>query len=142
MGTGSTITVHRGDKTGPVIATAEACQEKQGSSTIQIVEPSSTILLEHLPRRMIVLPPKTTFSVDGKPYYWKGYTDLFEEKTDKLFAQYSPTLTGGAETTTGRLLISQVDNQNLNDVVFVSTVVMQQRADARKRAVYHLTIIF
>jgi hypothetical protein len=139
MGTGDTITFHRGGKTSPVLATAECCQEKQGSSKIEFVEPSSTVVLEHLPRRMIVLPPKTTFKIGDRSFYWKGYTDLFEEKTEKLYAQYTPKMTDGAETTTGQLLVIETDDQKINDLAVISTVIMQQRSDARRRAVYILT---
>ena len=141
MGTGNTITFHRGGKTAPVLATAECCQEKQGSSTIQFVEPSTTVVLEHLPRRMIVLSPKTTLKIDDKSYYWKGYTDLFEEKTDKLVAQYTPKMTDGVETTTGQLLVIETTDQMINDSVVISTILMQQRSDARKRAVCRLTYL-
>ena len=137
----SAITIHRGEKSLPVIATADCCQEKQGSSKIQMVETSTTVVLEHLPRRMLVLPPKTSFTFAGKKYYWKGYTDLFEEKTDKLLAQYQPTMTEGADPCIGQLIIAEGDNLQLNDLVFISSIIMQQRSDARKRAVSHLTSV-
>lgn len=138
MGPGSSITFHRGEKSGPVIATADCCQEKQGSSKIEMIETSTNVVLEHLPRRMIVLPPKTSFTISGKKYYWKGYTDLFEEKTDKLLAQYQPTLTEGSEPCTGQLIIAEGANFQLNDLIVISSIVMQQRSEARKRAVSHL----
>lgn len=133
------ITFHRGGKASAVIATADPCQEKQGSTKIQYTEPESTIVLEHLPRRMVILPPKTSFTLDGKKYYWKGYSDLFEEKTDKLVCQYSPRTEDGADPNTGSLLFSEGNDKKLDDMIVISTVVMQQRSEARKRAVYHLT---
>ena len=141
MGPGNAITFHRGGKAGVVIATADPCQEKQGSSKIQFTEPSSTIILEHLPRRMIILPPKTSFTFDGKKYYWKGYTDLFEEKTDKLVSQYYSKAEEGADPNTGSLLVTEGNDKQLDDMIVISAVVMQQRSEARKRAVYHLTFI-
>ena len=140
MGPGSMVTFHRGEKTGPVIATADCCQEKQGSSKIEMVEPPTTVVLDHLPRRMLVLPPKTTFTFDGKKYYWKGYTDMFEEKTDKLLGQYLPASNEGADPGTGHLVVAEDDNKQLSDLVVISAVVMQQRSDARKRAVFDITI--
>ena len=139
MGPGKLITFHRGGKTGSVIATADVCPEKQGSSKIQYTEPESTIALEHLPRRMMVLPPKTSFTLDGKKYYWKGYTDLFEEKTDKLFCQYYPNTAESADPHTGSLLVSEGNDKKLDDMIIISAVVMQHRSEARKRAVCHLT---
>jgi hypothetical protein len=141
MGPGKTVTFRRGGKDGPVIATADPCHEKQGSSKIEMASPSTTVVLEHLPRRMLVFPPKTSFSVDNNKYYWKGYTDLFEEKSDRLFAQYQPSLTGENEPNTGQLLVNDVDNKFLTDLIVASAVVMQQRSDARKRAVSFLLFI-
>jgi Family of unknown function (DUF6593) len=138
MGPGNTITFHEGQKDGPVIATAEPCKDKQGSSKIQYGKPESTIALEHLPRRMLVLSPKTVFTFDDKKYYWKGYSDLFEEKTDKLVAQYTPKMTEGADPFTGSLLVTEGNRKQLDDLIVVSTAVMQQRSDARRRAVCHL----
>lgn len=126
---------------GPVIATADCCEEKQGSSKIEMVEFSTTVSLDHIPRRMVVLSPKTSFAVDGKKYYWKGYTDLFEDKTDKLVAQYLPSLNGGAENI-GELIVTESDNKQLNDLVVISTVVMQHRSQARERAVSRVKIRF
>jgi hypothetical protein len=120
-----------------VIATADPCEEKQGSSKIQMTEASTTISLEHIPRRMLVVPPKTVFTVEGKKYYWKGYTDLFDETTDKLLAQYEPIENEGPDSKTGELLITEGVDKEINDLAIISAVVQQQRSEARKRAVSH-----
>lgn len=135
MGPGKTITFHRGEKAGPVIATAECCEEKQGSSKIEMVEPSTTVSLDHIPRRMAILPPKTTFTFDGNKYHWKGYTDLFEEKSDKLLAQYQSSVEGTEKI--GQLVVTEGDNKQLNDLVIISAIVLQHRSEARTRAVSH-----
>jgi len=116
-----------------VIATAHLCEEKQGSSKIEMDETSTTVVLEHLPRRMIVLSPKTAFALAGNKYYWKGYTDLFEEKTDKLLAQLISI--EGDDDKTGELIVSEGDNKQFNDLVIISAFIMHQRSEARKRAV-------
>jgi hypothetical protein len=135
MGPGSSLTLHRGGKDGAIIGTAEPCTEKQGSSKIQYTDPESTIVLEHIPRKMLVMPPKTTFTHDGKKYYWKGYSGVFEEKSDKLVGYYTPKTTEGADANTGTLLITQGDNKQLEELIVLCTVVMQQRSEGRKRAV-------
>jgi hypothetical protein len=125
-----------------VIATAETCEEKQGSSKIQMTETSTTIALEHIPRRMLVVPPKTTFTAGGKKYYWKGYTDLFDESTDKLLAQYSPVEVEGPDSKTGELLITEGVDKQINDLAVISAIVQQHRSEARKRAVSRRHIQF
>lgn len=136
FGPGNDLTFHRGDKTGPVIATADCCQDKQGSSKIQMLESSTTVTLEHIPRRALILSPKTTFSVGDDKYYWKGYSDLFDEKKDRLLAQYQASSVEGADNKIGHLSVAEGDDTMLNDLVVISAFIMQQRADARKRAVY------
>ena len=138
MGTGSTIAFHRGGKTGHVIATAECCEEKKGTSKIQMVEVSKTVDLEHSPRRLVVIPPKTTFSFDGNEYSWKGYTDLFDENKVRLIAQYNPTLIENADNKIGQFLIREGDTKKLTDLIVFSAFVVQHRSDARKRAVSQL----
>lgn len=134
MGPGDTISLHRGGKTGPVIATADPCHEQQGSSKINCTDPESTIVLEHVPRRMLgLLSPKTKFSIGDKKYYWKGYTDVFEEKTDKLVAQYTVV---GADANTGNLLTTEGNDETTREILVLSTILMQGRSEARRRAVY------
>ena len=136
MGPGDTITLRRGGKDGAVIATGDPCHEKQGSSKINCTNPESTISLEHIPRRMMgMLPPKTTFSIGEKKYYWKGYTDVFEEKGDKLAAQFTPPSAEGADPNTGRLLMTEGSDDSTRAVIVLSTIVMLGRSEARKRAV-------
>lgn len=85
-----------------------------------------------------MLPPKTTFAVGGEKYYWKGYTDCFDD-SDKLVAQFTPSETGDK---TGDLVITEGD-EKLHDVAVICSIVLQQRGDARKRAVtrFHLFLI-
>jgi len=81
-----------------------------------------------------ILPPKTTFSVDGKKYHWKGYTDLIDDATDKLVAQYTAIELEGADNKTGTLVISD-DEDKIFDLAVIAAIVQQHRSDARKRAV-------
>jgi hypothetical protein len=126
--------LRRGQQDGPVVATVEACEDKQGSSDVKLAD-AVTISLEHVPRWMLVLPPKTTFTIDGKKQYWKGCTDLFEEATNKLVAQYTPIEAEGKDDKTGELLITEDQEAGLRELVVIGSITLQQRAEARKRAV-------
>jgi len=133
MGPGDTITLHRGGKAGPVLATADPCHEQQGTSKITCTDPESAVILQHIPRRMLgLLSPKTKFSVGEKKYYWKGYTDVFDEKTERLVAQFTPE---GTEANAGNLLTMEGIEDTTLSVLVLSTVLMQGRSEARKRAV-------
>jgi len=134
FGPGKIITLRRGDRDGSVVATGEVCEDKQGSSEVKLGD-DVTVALEHIPRRMLMLPAKTTFAINGKKYYWKNYTDLFDASTDKLIAQYTPIEVETKDSKTGDLLITEDQMTGLRDLVVISAIVLQQRADARKRAV-------
>ena len=118
-----------------MFATAEACEEKQGTSTIELTESNTKVILEHHPRRMAgILPPKTTFEADGKKYYWKGYTDLIHEGDNKLVAQYTAIEIESPDNKTGDLVISE-GQETIFGIIVISAIVQQQRSNARKRAV-------
>ena len=131
MESGKSLTFHRGPKTGPIIARTECCQEKRGSSKIHIVESSTEILLEHVPRRFIVLPPKTTFSADGIKYFWTGSTELYRDDTSTMVAQYHSTLIKNNTQKIGQLLVRWADSHFL-DVAVISSFLLQQRPDLCK----------
>jgi hypothetical protein len=99
---------------------------------------ATTVILTHSARRFSLSPPKTTFTVNGKEYYWKGYNDLFERKSDKLIAQYSRV--EGVDDKFGTIVFGKAD-KFLTDVILVSSFVLQQRSDARKRAVFSVLIL-
>jgi len=138
MSTENTMVVHRDGKDGPVIATTEACQDKMGSSKIQMASSDTTITLVHTARAFSLGSPKTAFTVNGKEYEWKGYNTLVEKKTGRLVAQYSPV---EKDDLYGNLVFAKGD-QFRTDMIVLSTLVLQQRAAARIRAVrLHMVIL-
>jgi hypothetical protein len=135
MGPGDTMTLHRGGKDGRVMATADPCHEKHGSSKITMTDPESTIPFEHHPSRMLgILPPKTTFSIGGRKYHWKGDTDIFEDKTDTLIAQYQPE---GPGPNTGNLLMTGASDESTREIMVLSSIFMQRRFETNSHAVPH-----
>jgi len=137
VSTENTMVVHRDSKDGPVVATTEACQEKLGSSKIKMAGSDTTITLAHTARAFSIGSPKTAFTVDGKEYEWKGYNTLVEKKTGRLVAQYSPV---DKDDLYGNLVFAKGD-QFRTDMIVLSTLVLQQRAAARVRAVHLDTFI-
>ena len=132
LGTDNAITVHRGAKDGPIAATAEVCPDKEGSSKITFPDSGTTVVLTHSSRLFSMGAPKTTMTVGGKDYEWKGYNTLTEKKTGRLVAQYSPM--ENDENKFGSLVFTKGD-QLRTDMIVVSTLVLEQRSAARKRAV-------
>jgi len=129
------MTLHRGRKDGGVMATADPCYDHHGVSKIKMIDfdSVSTIPFEHVPSRMLgILPPKTTFSVGGTKYHWKGDTDVFEDKTDTLVAQYQPE---GPGPNTGNLVMTEASDESTREIMVLSTIFMQERFEAHKHAV-------
>ena len=63
------MTFRHTDKSGLVIANLTYSTKKYGSSDIEIVESPATVTLDHRPRRVIIVPPKTSFTVAGKKVF-------------------------------------------------------------------------
>lgn len=110
MGPGNTISFRRGGKDGTVIATADPCHERQGSSKIEMASPSTTVVLsiflaECLCSHQRLHSRSTATSIIGK------VTQISSKKN------------------------------RTNCMPNISAVVMQQRSDARKRAVSFLIFV-
>lgn len=96
------------------------------------------MILTHLARRFSFSSPKTTFTVGGREYYWKGYNNLFQKRPNKLIAQYSAV--EGVDGKLGTIVFGKADKL-LTEIIVVSSLVLQQRSSARKRAVRSVVIL-
>lgn len=129
------MTIHRGDKEGPVIATALQCFEKDGVTEIQMYEPFETIVyLSHVHHMLPFFHGRTSFTFGSKSYHWKGHTALIEDNTGLFIAALH---TKFSETHYHKLgtLIVQPKGQKLLDLIVISCLVMQERSDEGKLAV-------
>ena len=140
MGKYNKFRLHWGDETGQVIATGIICREKRGSTNIQMIESSRIVNLEHTPRRLLLISPKTTFSINGHKYRWIGDSNVFENKTNCLVGQYYANLARGEEDKIGTLLLREGKNE-LTHMVVISALVLQARSIKHNHAVFHVTFL-
>jgi hypothetical protein len=131
------LNIHRGDKTGPIIARGNTCLEKEGTTEVHFSESqsSATISLIHQHHDFWHFHGKTTFEYEGKKYHWKGHTALVDDASNTLLAVFH---TSWAETRVDKLgrLEIMPEGSKLQDLVVVSALVVQERSDERIQAVY------
>ena len=125
--------IRRGAKAGTVIAHANSCFSTPGVTDVHLMNPLSTIELEHIVHSD---SSKTQFIARGKVYYWKGHTELFEEYPDAEIAKFYPSwsVIDVNEHKLGKLVI-QASEENLIDLAVITALVVQERADEGRQAV-------
>jgi hypothetical protein len=128
------ITIHRGDKSGPVIATGEACPDPEGSTDLKLPDEKNVLRLEHTHRKLFHIHGKTEFSYQGRSYHWKGHTALVDDKTDMLLAVFHSEWFNANWNKIGRLEIT-VEGQRMLDLAVITALMVQERSDEGKRAV-------
>lgn len=127
------MSIHHGDKNGHIIANANACLVTPGVTDVHFEHPLHTVELEH-----ILYPDsssKTTFSVNGKSYHWKGHAELLEDETQLKVAHFYPSwlIIDVKEHKLGKLIIYEKD---LMDLVIATALVVQERSDEGRQAVH------
>lgn len=134
----SNVIIHRGDKDGPVIATATQCLGQNGVTDIQFTESGPTIRLEHVHSVLPFFHGKTFLTVGEKKYHWKGHTALIDDETGVMLAAFHATFLETEYHKLGRLVITK-EGKELIDVVVCSCLVQQERSEEGTLAVLLLT---
>jgi hypothetical protein len=99
----------------------------------------TTLSLEHFDRKFFHAYDKTMFTYHGNKYHWKGHSELLEDETEIVLAVFHAgwfdSRTGVKGTKLGRLEITY-DGLNLMDLVMISAMVVQERADEELQSVW------
>ena len=129
------LTIHRGDKTGPVIATTGGINPaKKGVTEVHVQGESNPIILEHVHREFLHIHGKTMFTYNGKKYHWKGHTGLVDDETDTLIALFHSSWFDLNWNKVGRLEITS-EGKNLLDVAVITALIVHERSDEATQAV-------
>jgi|SRR5271154_2760612 len=125
------ISIHRGDASGPVIATADSFQGKDGITEIAMLETQAVVPIRHRHRSLPLMHGSSYFRVDGKQMQWKKHQELIDDNGNVL-ARFE----GVAEEShkVGRLVITQ-DGQQRADLAIITCLIDQERADEKKYSV-------
>jgi hypothetical protein len=129
-GTPHHAAIHRGDFTGPVIATTDSSEGKDGLTEIHMAEAGSTIPIRHKHETIPHTHGSSFFTVGGKHYYWRKRHDLIEEGTNNVLAAFHPAR---GSTHQGTLYIFP-SAEHMKDIVVISALMDQERVDDKKKA--------
>lgn len=122
------LILHRGEKSGEIIATGVLCLEKEGYTDIHFTEPKLTISLEHKHQILPFLHVKNYFEYNGKKYYWKDNQELLDEDNNLLLAAFQSVWLEGQSHRIGQLIV-KADGQDMRDIVVFTSLIVQERAD-------------
>ena len=126
IGPESKYTIHRGDKSGEIVATC-GCVALDGDTDIVFTDPSrtTTICLGHEHYEFPVMRPVTRFTVEGVKYHWRGHEELVADDSKVVLANISQAWPAAedAERKVDRLVIT-VDGQDMMDVVAATALIV------------------
>ena len=131
------IVVHRGPKTGPVLATGLLCPNKEGVTEVHVEGDTGVITLEHVKHAPLHIHGKTEFSYDGKKYRWKGHTVLVDDEHSTLLAIFYSSWFDLNWNKVGRLEVT-TDGQKMLDIAVITALIVQERSDEEKQMVQRL----
>lgn len=128
---GSNLRIHRGDKSGPIIAEVNTCLVTPGGTDVHLADPLRTVELLHLPHGDT---SQTRFSIDDKRYHWKGHSELLDDDTEVKMAQFYPSwhVIEVKEHKIGTLFIY---GDTPRDLSVITALVVQERSDEARQAV-------
>ena len=122
------LTVHRGDKSGPVIAASDPCAYRTESVTdIRFFDATGDIRLEHMPHKILHKHSDTRFTYGTKGYHWIGLMGLVDDTTDALIAVFHSSWFGNSSSKVGRLEITS-EGRKLVDLVVITALILQEKA--------------
>ena len=125
---------HRGGKDGPIMATADPCPQQKYQTDIHFVDPKLTIPLKH--------KHHYHFTCKDRNFHWKGPSELVEDDTSGVVANFEPSWFEGNRHRIGVLDVGKVPD--LQDIVVVTAMVVQERDEEFKSKVlpvYFITLI-
>ena len=124
------MSVHRGDENGPVIATAEAFQGKDGITEIQLTEQEAVVPIRHKHHTLPLMHGNTYFRVNGKQYQWKKHNELIEQDGGTVIARFQG-ISEKDSRELGTLTVTQ-EGAQLVDLAVITSLIDQERADEGK----------
>src|SRR5438046_3957403 len=124
------LTIHRGGKDGPVIATGNAGLAQEEQTDIHLLEHQSTFTLQHEHHKLPFIHCKSKFMVDNKHYHWEGHSKLVADETHEVVANFTATWLEGTGSKIGVL---DIKAENIEDIIVITALVVQERSDEHRR---------
>jgi hypothetical protein len=130
------LIIHNGGKDGPVLATGDPYKDAEGDTDVHFTQKESVVSLQHQSHKFPSFHSRTTFAVDGKKYLWKGHNELVDEGTNTVIATFHPLWLDAPATTHHKIGRLDVKDSSLLDFIVVTALVVHERDDEHRRAVY------
>jgi Family of unknown function (DUF6593) len=130
------ITIHKGNREGEVIADASQCLEKEGVTDIHLHQPSHAVIcLEHSDSLLPFFSGQNSFTYGDRKYHWKGHTALIDDESGVLLGALHTRFLEKNPRSLGTLIVTP-DGRGMMDVVVTTCLVMQERSEEGRLAVY------
>ena len=124
------ISIHRGDVTGPIIATADSFQGKNGITEIQLTEVSAVVPIRHKHHSLPFMHGHTFFKVEGKQYQWKRHDELVEQGNKVILAKFHASHEKNSSQL-GSLIITP-EGQSIANLAVITYLIDHERSDEGK----------
>jgi hypothetical protein len=125
------VSIHRGDATGPVLATADSFQGKDGITEIHFTELGTTVPIRHRHPTLPLMKGSTFFRADHKQFSWKKHRELVEESSDVVLARYNQCKETRDDNMLGTLIVTK-EGLFMSDVAVITCIVDHERSDEGK----------
>ncbi len=128
------MSIHEGDKTTPILATANLSRSSEGITPIQFIKDSETIEQKHVHHKLFTTS-NTYFNFKGKAYHWKSHAALLEDRTNICLAVFRPIYKSEPRHRIGSVIFTTEQADGLRDMVVITRLVDIARSDEAKLTV-------
>lgn len=90
--------------------------------------------MQHVHHVLPFLHDKSCFKFNDKKFHWKDCHELIEDDTNILLATFQPSWLEGQGHRIGQLFI-EGDGQEMRDILVVTSLTVQERADEYQKSV-------
>ena len=127
----SNLKIHRGNKSGPIIAEVNTCLVTPGATDVHLSDPLRTVELIHHTHGA---SSQTRFSIDDKKYLRKGHSEFVDDDTEVKMAQFYPSW-HVIEVKEHKIGTLSIYGDTPRDLAVISALVVQERSDEARQAV-------
>lgn len=131
------VAIHRGNRSGPVIAATESFLGKDGITEIEMVETASVVPFRHKHPTIPLMSGYAAFRINGKQYEWKKHRELKEGGSNVVLATFEANKDKESNTI-GRLTVTEAARDSI-DFIVVTCLIDHERGEEAKYKVNPLT---
>lgn len=125
--TNDVLTIREWHDSGPIIATADICQDKEGITEIEFNEQKITIQLRHGYHQVPRIHTATSFAYNGSGFWWERHSELYRKDRDDstLIAIFYPS---SASERVGTIEVI-CDGERMSGMTIITSMILLKRAE-------------